>query len=289
MKGDKLKLQAYAKINLTLDITGVRPDGYHEVEMIMQTVSANDTVFISRADKGINMTCNRSWLPTDDRNLAVKAAKVFCEYTGIAPAFSIHINKYIPVAAGLAGGSADAAAVMVGLNRLTDAGLNLSELCEIGGKIGADVPFCISGGTALAEGIGEKLTALPPIPNCVIVLAKPKISVSTPAAYKQFDECETIRRPDTKGCINAVKSGSIADIASCMHNVFEDALKIDEVEELKRIMLENGAVISQMTGSGPTVFGIFENRRKAENACEKCREVAPFACVCHPTKTRDIN
>ncbi len=281
-----IKLQAYAKINLTLDITGIRDDGYHEVEMIMQSVSANDTVHISGGNSGITMTCNRSWLPTDDRNLAVKAAKAFCENTGILPDFKIHIDKYIPVAAGLAGGSSNAAAVLVGLNRLTGAGLSVNELCEIGGKIGADVPFCITGGTAKATGIGENLSPLPPIANCIIVLAKPKITVSTPHAYSLYDECTDFTRPDTEGCIRAIKSGSIKDMAKCMHNVFEDVLKFDEVEELKEIMMRNGAVISQMTGSGPTVFGIFENRRDAEQACSACRDVAPFACICHPAKAR---
>lgn len=285
---EKLKLQSYAKINLTLDIKGIRDDGYHEVEMIMQTVSANDTVLISEGNSGITMTCNRSWLPTDERNLAVKAAIAFCEYTKIKPDFKIHIDKFIPVAAGLAGGSSNAAAVLVGLNRLTGMGLNTEELCRIGAKIGADVPFCITGGTSKATGIGEKMSFLPPIPNCVIVLAKPRLSVSTNKAYKEFDGCTDIIHPDTEGCVEAIKKGSISDMAKCMHNVFEDALKITQVEKLKEIMASNGAVVSQMTGSGPTVFGIFESRRDAERAYIKCRTVVPFACVCHPTKYRRI-
>lgn len=282
------KIQAYAKINLTLDIIGTRDDGYHEVEMIMQTVSANDTVTIEKNNGGLNLTCNRSWLPTDGRNLAVKAANAFCEYTNIAPNFDMHIEKYIPVAAGLAGGSANGAAVLIGLNRLTKAGLTQEELCLIGGKLGADVPFCIKGGTAIATGIGEVLSPLPQIPNCIIVLAKPKISVSTPEAYSRFDLCKDVIRPDTKGCIEAIKRGSLSDMTGCMHNVFEDALKIKEVEKLKGIMMSNGAVLAQMTGSGPTVFGIFTNRQSAEKACFKCREEVPFACVCHPTKAREI-
>ncbi len=282
------KIQAYAKINLTLDITGVRADGYHTVEMIMQTVSANDSVTVEKNDGGIIMTCNRSWLPTDGRNLAVKAANAFCEYTNTPPKFDIHIDKYIPVAAGLAGGSANCAAVLIALNRLTKAGLTTEELCLIGEKLGADVPFCIRGGTALATGIGEELLPLPPIPNCIIVLAKPKLSVSTPTAYSRFDLCQSVIHPDTKGCVEAIKNGKLYDMAECMHNVFEDALQLDEVEKLKSIMRENGAIISQMTGSGPTVFGIFKNRNNAEKACLRCREEVPFACVCHPTKAREI-
>lgn len=282
-----LCMRAYGKINLTLDILGRMENGYHEVEMIMQQVSLYDSVQISeKTDGPAEISSNCPWLPSDGRNLAYKAAEAFARATGYDVPVKIRIGKYIPVASGLAGGSSDAAAVLRGLNILTKAGLSTEELCKIGRDIGSDVPFCITGGTALATGRGDELRPLPPMPDCRILLAKPRLSVSTPAAYAEFDRAKNITHPDTASCIQALEHGDLAALAAGMHNVFEDSLPIPEVEKLKQIMKEHGALCANMSGSGPTVFGIFTDESAVLKARAACRACAPFVFYCRPAARR---
>jgi len=280
------RVRAYGKINLTLDILGVLPEGYHEVEMIMQQVSVYDTVFLrTETAGGLSIKSDCAWLPCDERNLAYKAAKLFCEKTGMSENLYIEIKKFIPVAAGMAGGSSDAAAVLTGLNRLYRTNLSKDELCALGGQIGSDVPFCLCGGTMLSKGRGETLSALPPMPSCALLLAKPRVNVSTPAAYRKFDETESVTHPNTAECIRALGEGNLDLLAQNMHNVFEDVLALHEVEKLKQIMCSCGAVCAAMSGSGPTVFGIFRTEEEAFAAKKKCRYYAPFTFFCKPVNT----
>ncbi len=278
-----VRVKAYAKINLTLDILGTLPGGYHEVEMIMQQVSLYDGITLRFAcgnEHVIDSDCR--WLPCDGRNLAWKAADAFQKAVGIHRPVNVYIKKYIPVSAGMAGGSSDAAAVLLGMNRLFGTGLSPDELCEIGKTVGSDVPFCLMGGTMLATGRGEVLSPLPSMPHCYILLAKPRLNVSTPAAYQQFDKADYVKHPNTPYCIEALKNGSLLDLATHMHNVFEDVLNLNEVEKLKQIMLDNGAICAAMSGSGPTVFGLYEKEEQARAAKVKCREYAPFTFCCTP-------
>lgn len=283
MTKDTASLRAYGKINLTLDILGLMEDGFHSVEMIMQQVSVYDSVTVRLMEgEGIEIHSNCKWMPCDSRNLAWKAVTAFSEATGFSSAVRIDIGKFIPVAAGMAGGSSDAAVVLRGLNRLTGAKLTSDELCEIGGKIGSDVPFCIKGGTMLARGRGDELKRLPPMPDCTILLAKPRLNVSTPAAYAEFDRAEQVTHPDTGACIRALEQGDLTSLAAQMHNVFEDARTIPQVTALKKIMLDHGAICANMSGSGPTVFGVFTDPGQAAKAREVCRGDAPFTFCCRP-------
>ena len=279
------RVRAYAKINLTLDILGTLPEGYHEVEMIMQQVSLFDGVFLRTAEGGgITVKSNCEWLPCDERNLAWKAVKVFSQETGTPEDVFIEIKKYIPVAAGLAGGSSDAAAVLIGLDRLYGTKLTRDALCRMGSKIGSDVPFCVRGRTMLSKGRGEILSPLPSMPDCHILLAKPRLNVSTPTAYRRFDEAESVTHPDTAACIGALQAGDLDELAAHVHNVFEDVLPLHDVDKLKQIMLSHGAVTAAMSGSGPTVFGLFRNEADAFAAKQKCRPFAPFTFCCKPIR-----
>ena len=240
---DHLDLKAYAKINLGLDVVRKREDGYHEVRMIMQTVNLYDRIEMDRTEDGVIRTeTNLPFVPDGEGNLAWRAAKLLLDEKGIKDGVTIKIRKYIPVAAGMAGGSTDAAAVLVGVNRMFDLGFTKKELMERGVKLGADVPYCIMRGTALSEGIGEILTELPAPPQCHLVIAKPQISVSTKAVYGKLR-------------VNELAPEEHPDIA-----------------EIKEIMVENGACGSLMSGSGPTVFGIYKDRELAEKACQALRE-----------------
>ena len=266
---DGINLKALAKINLSLDVVRKREDGYHEVRMIMQTINLYDKLEIKKSDeKGIHVTTNISFLPTNENNLVYKAAKLLMEEFGIEEGVSIHLYKYIPVAAGMAGGSSDAAAVLHGMNKLFNLKLSKKELMERGVKLGADVPYCIMRGTALAEGIGEKLTKLPPAPECFVVIAKPGISVSTKFVYENLHANELTYHPDIDGMIEEIKKGSLEGIARKMGNVLE-TVTIKEypvIEKIKNTMKENGAVNAMMSGSGPTVFGLFQTEEEAKKA-----------------------
>lgn len=278
-----VRRRAYGKINLTLDILGTADNGYHLVEMIMQQVSVYDSVSVSLHNgEGTVIHTNCPWLPSDERNLAWKAVEAFKQATGFDRPVSIDMVKFIPVSAGMAGGSSDAAAVLWAVNKLSNKKLSEDELCVIGSKIGSDIPFCIKGGTMLATGTGDTLSRLAPMPDCHILLAKPRINISTPAAYAKFDRAEKINHPDTLACIKALEENDLQLLAQNMHNVFEDADRIEDVEGLKKIMMDHGAITANMSGSGPTVFGIFTDEESMYKAKSACRPIAPFTFCCKP-------
>lgn len=270
-----MRLQAFAKINLGLDVLGKREDGYHEVRMIMQTIRMYDQLDMRKSvEPGIHLTTNKKYIPVDENNLVWRAAKLMMDTCGIMEGVSIHLHKVIPVAAGMAGGSSDAAATLVGMNRLFHCGLSKEKLMELGVQIGADVPYCVLRGTALAEGIGEKLTVLPPMPDCWILIGKPGISVSTKYVYTTLDLNTDTVHPDIDGMKKALEDGNLYGITERMGNVLQDVTipAYPEVERIKEQMKTLGAVNAIMSGSGPTVFGIFDNEEKAQEACQKLRE-----------------
>lgn len=270
-----MKLRAFAKINLGLDVIRRREDGYHEVRMIMQTIQMYDQLEMEKkTTPGIDLTTNLSYIPVNENNLVYKAAKLLMDQYHIKEGVSIDLNKFIPVAAGMAGGSSDAAATLVGMNKLFHLGLSREDLMEIGVKIGADVPYCIMRGTALSEGIGEKLTPLSPMPPCYILIGKPGISVSTKFVYTNLKLNEHTKHPDIDGMLQALKQQDLRGITDRMGNVLESVTvpAYPVIEEIKNHMKEHGALNALMSGSGPTVFGIFDDKKKAEFACEKLKE-----------------
>ena len=270
-----MRLRAMAKINLALDVLGKRPDGYHDVRMIMQTVTMYDDIELSKKpEPGIELRTNLPFIPTDEKNLAYRAARLLMDEAGVKEGLRIDLHKFIPVSAGLAGGSTDAAAVLVGVNSMFRLGLSMEDLMKRGAALGADVPFCVMRGTALAEGIGEKLTRLPSAPECSVLIAKPGISVSTKAAYEALRENEIASRPDIDGMIRSIREGDLYGVASRMENVFQPGIaeKHPVINELITEMEENGAVKAVMSGSGPTVFGIFDDKQKAEQAAHILRQ-----------------
>lgn len=280
----EVKVKAYAKINLMLDIVAQRIDGYHDLFMIMQSIGLYDTITVTETkSKKITISCNIDSIPLDERNIAHKAATAFFKATKIKnKGINIDIVKRIPHAAGLAGGSADGAGVLVALNQLTGANLTDDELCAIGVKIGADVPFCIKGGTLLAQGIGDVLNKVKPLRKCYILIAKPDIGVNTAFAYSQFDKCGKIHTPDKFGMLCAMQGRDLNDIAIRMENVFEQFIDVPNKVEMKCIMRECGALGVCMSGSGPTVFGIFDNKEKAQNAADMLTDYAKDIAVTTP-------
>lgn len=276
---DKMQLRAFAKINLGLDVLRRREDGYHEVKMIMQTVRMYDQIELKKVfGSGIQVKTNLYYLPTNENNLVYKAARLLMDEFSIDQGVSIDLKKYIPVAAGMAGGSTDAAAVLFGMNRMFQLGLNQQELMDRGVKIGADVPYCIMRGTALAEGIGEKLTPLAPMPDCYILIAKPAISVSTKFVYENLhaNDLKAEDHPDVDGMLTALEAGDLAGITGRMDNgnvlerVTISAHPI--IAQIKDFMRSQGAMNALMSGSGPTVFGIFDNAAAAKRAYQKLRK-----------------
>lgn len=264
-----MRLRAMAKINLGLDVVKKRDDGYHEVRMIMQTIKMYDQIDMTKSEEpGIRIKTNLPYLPCNENNLVYKAAKLLMDEFHITKGLDIRLKKFIPVAAGMAGGSSDAAAVMVGVNRMFRLNLTMDELAKRGVAIGADVPYCIMRGTALAEGIGEVLTPLPQMPPCYILIAKPGINVSTKNVYKSLRVDEIENHPDIDGMIEAIRTGSLSGVTARMANVLEDVTIGDYpvISTIKQHMIEHGALNAMMSGSGPTVFGIFDDRRKAEQA-----------------------
>lgn len=264
-----IKLKARAKINLTLDVLGKRTNGYHDLKMVMQTISLYDGIYIKKINRdGIKLKSNIEWLPVDERNLAVKAAMLLKEKYNIKEGIFIEIDKRIPVAAGLAGGSSDCAAVLVGMNRLFELNIPFYKLMEYGLSLGADVPYCIMRGTALAEGIGEVLTELSSCPLCYIVLVKPPISVSTAFVFKNLNIDTIAQRPDTEKMICAIENKNIDQIANSLCNVLEGVVFPihGEVKKLKEELLQLGAHGALMSGSGPTVYGLFKNKSEAKTA-----------------------
>ncbi len=277
-----MECRACAKLNLYLDITGIMPDGYHALRSVMQSIDLYDTVKVEKADT-IRLTVDKKYIPTDERNTAFKAAKAFFEATGIQGGAEIFIKKIIPVGAGMAGGSADAAAVLNLLNILYGMPLSAEELSDVALKVGADVPFCLEGGTMLAEGKGEKLTPLPKLAKCFFVVVKPFFSVSTKEAYKMFDE-QGGDCPDVDGILSALKQRSIHQVCSSMGNDLERciALKYPEINEIKDKLIGLGAIGAMMTGSGSAVFGVFENMIQAQQAADKMRAQKRRVFVCRP-------
>lgn len=260
--------KSYAKINLTLDILGKLENGYHEVKMIMQSVNLFDLIIVDKQRNGIKISTNCRFIPNNQKNIAYKAAELFFSETKINGGAKILIHKNIPVAAGLAGGSGNAAAVLSALNLLYNAKLSDSELERLALTLGADVPYCLSGGTQLAEGIGEKLTPLPPLSDIPVVLVKPPVNISTASIYHKIDFANDLVHPDTDTVIDAIKCGDIYDMAKNISNIMETVTTDDcpEIVDIKDKMLSLGAIGSVMSGSGPTVFGIFPDNASAKKA-----------------------
>ena len=271
---DELAVKALAKINLGLDVLRRREDGYHEVKMVMQTIHLYDQLHLKKIESGIHLETNLGFLPVDESNLAYRAARLMKEKYQIEEGIDIRLNKRIPVAAGMAGGSTDAAGVLYGINELFNLGIKRKELMELGVQIGADVPYCIMRGTALAEGIGEKLTSLPPMVKCPVVIAKPQVSVSTKYVYENLKLDEHTQHPDIDALIQNIRTKDLPAIAGSMGNLLETvtAKKYPEIEKIKELMRENGALNAMMSGSGPTVFGLFDELETANMAAAIVRQ-----------------
>ena len=266
-----MEIQAFAKLNLTLDILGKREDGYHDLRMVMQSITLADTLTLEENQgEGLRVSANLRFLPTGEKNLAAAAALRFWEALGRElEDLDIRIEKRIPVCAGMAGGSSDAAAVLRALNQRAGEPFSPKELARLGERVGSDVPYCVLGGTALAEGRGEVLTPLPPLPRCWVVACKPDFPISTPELFAQADRVKLRRRPDTSGLISALEAGDLGGVARRMYNVFEDVLPprlAVRVAEIKNRLVQCGALGANMSGSGPTAFGLFEGREEAERA-----------------------
>ena len=279
------KANAPAKINLTLDILSKRPDGYHDVAMLMQSVSLSDTVELTLTDtEDIAIACSDPAIPCDSRNIVYKCAEAFFKATGKKnTGISFYIEKVIPCEAGLAGGSADGAATLRLLNLAFDAHLSDKELCEIAAKAGSDIPFCIVGGTRLATGTGTTLHKVRSMPKCFIVIVKPEISVSTREAYALADSRTGTKFNYTDFCKQLLYGGDLAGIGSALHNDFEEVLKLDEINEIKKIMYNSKALGAAMSGSGSAVFGIFRNERKAQKCVDKLKEAYSKVYLTVPT------
>lgn len=262
---DTLTRKAYAKINLGLDVVRRLENGYHEVRMIMQTVGIYDVLTFTAAQSGIRITTDSGELPVGEDNLIYKAARLLMEEGNVSTGVDIHLEKHIPIAAGMAGGSSDAAATLLGLNELFALGMPKERLRQLGVRIGADVPYCIMGGTALAEGIGELLTPLPPVPQCVLLIAKPDIQVSTKYVYEHLDAKDTWQHPDINGMRRAIENGDMSGVVARLGNVLETVTieTYPVIDRIKREMVSGGARGSLMSGSGPTVFGIYDSREQA--------------------------
>ena len=274
---NQMRLKALAKINLGLDVLRRKEDGYHEVKMIMQTINLHDQIHMKKIEEDeIKIRTNLYYLPNNENNLAYKAAKMLKDEFNLPGGVSINLKKVIPVAAGMAGGSSDAAAVLFGMNKMYGLKLSMQELMDRGVKLGADVPYCIMRGTALAEGIGEKLTKLPAMPKCHILIAKPPINVSTKFVYENLhaNDLKPEDHPPVDTQIEALKEGNLEKLVANMGNVLERVTvpEYPVIDEIKKMMMDNGALGSMMSGSGPTVFGIFTSYTKAKEAYEKIEQ-----------------
>lgn len=287
-----MRLRAFAKINLGLDILRKREDGYHEVRMIMQTIQMYDVLEMKKVKKpGISLSVNYPYIPSDERNLVYKAAKLLMDEFQVKEGVDIRLEKFIPVAAGMAGGSSDAAAAMVGINHLFKLGLSEKDLMDRAVNIGADVPYCIMRGTALAEGIGEKLTRIAQVPDCYVLIGKPGIGVSTKTAYESLQLDKIQSHPDIDGIIRDIENGNLLAMTDKMGSVFESGIigKYPVIGEIKDLMEANGALKAMMSGSGPTVFGIFDDREKMEAAAAVLRQsnLAKTVFATEVTKVRE--
>ncbi|MGL4849231.1 MAG: 4-(cytidine 5'-diphospho)-2-C-methyl-D-erythritol kinase [Clostridium sp.] len=269
-----MKIKAYAKINISLDIVGKKENGYHLLRMIMQSIDLYDDIIVDKAKHGINISCNKPYVPSDERNLAYKAAKLFMETYNIKSGVNIMIKKNIPVCAGLAGGSTDGAAVLKLMNKLFNINASDKELMELGVKLGADVPYCIKGGTALCEGIGEEVTELKKFKDKILVLVKPSFGVSTKAVYEEFNIQRAIFHPKTEELIKAMEEDDLKFVSRNMKNLLENVTlrKHKEIIKIKESMMRLGSTGAMMSGSGPTVFAFFDDMLKAQNCYESMKK-----------------
>ena len=269
-----MKIKAYGKVNISLDVVGKREDGYHLLSMIMQNIDLYDEIEVEKQECGIILECNKSYVPVDNRNLAYKAAEIFKERYDIVDGVKINIEKNIPVSAGLAGGSTDAAAVLKVMNKLFNVNATEEELMELGLKLGADIPYCIHGGTALCEGIGEIITPIKPFRDKIVVLVKPAFGVSTKEVYKNFNLEKVKQHPKTAEIINAIENDDLNFVASNMKNLLENVTlrKHKILIKIKEEMNACGAIDSMMSGSGPTVFAFFDDMLKAQRCFEKMKK-----------------
>lgn len=279
----KESISAYAKINLTLDVTAKRPDGYHELKTIMQSVDLCDTITAETGKNNISLKTSVSYLANDKSNTIIKAASVFYEKSGIKDGAEFFAEKRIPVSAGLGGGSSDAAAVLILLNKMYGTGYSTEELAKMGALVGADVPFCVYGHTAFCEGIGDIVTPLRTLKGATVLLAKTNVSISTKQIFGNVDVNNIKIHPDNKMAVSAIEKGDVYGLSKLMFNVLQDitAEITDSVGLLTKLMLDCGALGSIMTGSGPTVFGIFENNKQAENAYNEVLKHTKTAFLCH--------
>lgn len=271
---ERITINAMAKVNLGLDVLRRREDGYHEVNMVMQTVKLYDTLVLeAKEEEGITVRVDVGDIPTDENNLIARAARILYQHYPITKGVEITLTKRIPIAAGMAGGSTDAAATLVGMNHLFELGLSEERLKELGVRIGADVPYCIQGGTVLSQGIGEKLTALPKAPDCFLVIAKPDLFISTKEVYEKLDAAALTWHPNIDAMVESIKQQDLAEIAANMGNVLETVTEREYpiISQLKQLLKEEGALNALMSGSGPTVFGIFSDEQKARKALEEVR------------------
>ena len=278
---DRAEEKAWAKLNISLDVTERRADGFHDMVMVMQTVSLCDDIRITLCDSDrVRAKSSLSFIPGDERNLAVKAALRFLRELGIRQGMDIDVVKHIPVGAGMGGGSADAAAVLRSLNRIYGHPLPLPRLEALACDVGSDVAFCVAGGTALATGRGEKLRVLPPLPPCRFVICKPEFSISTPELFRKLDQISLRRHPDTAGLLEALEQGALGPLCRRMYNVFEDVddRRLRTVSEIKSILLDHGALGAIMTGTGSAVFGVMEAGRGVDEVCQLLRKEYGF-CV----------
>ena len=268
INGNRAMARSFAKINLILDIVGIREDGYHNLKSIMQSVNLSDIVIVDKTDGEIKITTNKKGLPTNNKNIAYKACEAFYSALGKTGGAKILIHKNIPVSAGLAGGSGNGAAVLASLNMLHNNPFSDDELLNIASTLGADVPYCLAGGTKLAEGVGDIMTSITPMPKCYVVLSTPPISVSTPWAYTEYDKCEKTIFPDADAMIDALKNQDYKEICNNLSNVFEDVTlkEYPVIKTIKEELLKFGADGAIMSGSGPTVFGFFKDYKKAKAA-----------------------
>lgn len=283
---DSITIKAPAKINLTLDVLGKRSDGYHELRTIMQAISIYDTLTIEKTSgSGMILECDRNDVPCDDSNLVVRAAKAFLSENGISHGLKFKLHKHIPSMAGMAGGSSDCAAALIGLDVLFGTHTDKKKLIEMGASLGADVPFCLVGGCYICEGIGEKLTQLSSMPACSIVIVKPQVSVSTPQAFAKYDSMPSPKRSDFSGIVRAFDEYDINDICSRLFNALEYASSNEDIELAKKRLTEGGALAALMTGSGSAVYGIFADRSAAENCADSLKDIYDFCEVCEPIES----
>lgn len=279
---EQVTVIAPAKVNLSLDITGIDEKGYHLLDMIMQTISIFERITLTKQSDKISISSNAKFIPTDEKNTAIKAAVKFFEYTKIKDGVHIHVKKTVPIKAGMAGGSADAAGVIVGLDYMYKTRLSLEQMCEIGLMVGSDVPFMLHGGTKRVQGTGDVILPAPDMPNCFFVICMPQKGVSTPQAFANYDKIGVKNKVETDKLVNAIKEKNIYDVAKYLANDLEIAAQSDATQPIKQQLIELGALGSVMTGSGAAVFGIFDSEEKALNATKVLRKTIKSVFIATP-------